>query len=1595
MVAFLIQIPAVQTYITSQVTKTFEEQWGTRVEIGKVNLTFFETAVIEDIYLEDQSGDTLLYAQQLKADIGLFALFGQRLVLDEIALENAYINLYRHADSSRFNYEFIPESFATSDTVAEDTTGGGFEFDIEQVRLQEVRFNFIDDSSQMELRVNAPYFLTEFETLGLEEEHIQIENIDIDRLEVLFRQIAAAPDTATIQAEAEPTEPMELDSAWLNPSGFRFTVDKFTIEESQIHFQTSREAREGKVNPENLLLADLDLLLQDFYLAGDTLRAKLEELNFLERNSNFELQNLAFEAAVNGPEVKASLQEFITAHSRLEDEIELEVADITAGEEMLAQLQASADVREAVLSMKDAAYFTDALDTLPQLREQDLRLSLDMEVADNEASIDKLEIRANDGLYLNARAYAQNIDQPEQMRFDVQLQELTTSIAYLQALELVEEMPQGVGQAGNITLTAQAEGSMNNANLAARLQSGIGNLQTNILYKAPTENSFLVAGNIDARQFDLRPFAGDTSGLGKVSLTSRIRARGQGEAIDINKFSLLVQQLEFNDYTYEGLEMEGFFIDSTLEVSAAYQDPFLDFDFLVRSDLKDSLPLLTAEGNIEEVNFLRLNLMQDSIILSTKMTAELKGQDPDEIVGFFKLEDTELIRGAESWTMDSLLLTSQIEESGREIALETEFMAASLTGQYTFEELPEAFDQFAHYYSSAYQADESKQVSEQRIELDMVIRDEPVIAKAFVPELELTLPVEVNASFASEASSLSLNISAPGIVYDSVLIRNFIVKAQTVNQVISYQLNIDQINSGEAIDISEFALEGNWQQDSLHFDLALAPPTDSTHLLLGGALTFAGDTIGLELDQTDLALEGKEYMLADDATFRYAPNYIYIQDFILQHGQQHLSIFTEEADSPQPRLIAEIRNFEIAEFMDLAGMGDYGLASTFNGDVLVTNPSDPEAIQADLNINDIIIDGIPTGDLSIKLNKAADDARLITDISLEGPGNDLQVNGFYHLEDTTEAISLDIDINRLQLEPWEPFVQEFLTQLKGSLQGEIAVRGSAAKPAVDGALKFGEQTAFRLEATGVTYRLQEQSIELDTSQIHFDELTLLDPLGQELVVTGDIHHQYFENFLVDMQILAKDFQLVDKARSLQEPFYGNLSVQTDLSIKGPLEDIQVEGELTVNEGTDLTLVLLEEERTVSRSEFITFVDRNAFLEEDTATISPEALQQERLIDVEGFSLNMMVHITPESEFTVIVDPATGDFLQISGQSELRITMNPRQDINMQGTFEVTDGRYRLSFLEVIQKNFDIEKGSTVEFNGDPLNARLDLTAIYVTEASRYPLIADQEDFLTVDEINAAKRRRPVQVHLSMLGTLEDPEFSFDIVVPETDIGATTAVAQQIREIKQDQNKLFRQVFGLIVMNRFIPESPSLGGGGGGAQQAINARVDQSLSSFLTDQLNAISQDYLGVSIEVDVESRQRIGEGDAAEDAGYTEKDIGLQLGRSFFNDRLEVKVGGTTAVGGGTGTAVSGGDSGTQFAGNFEVLYHINERGNLNLKIFQRNERNLLTNEFIPQPGVALSYTKSFEELSGFVGRARSQREVLLESEGAIKVDPLEEDEE
>lgn len=63
---------------------------------------------------------------------------------------------------------------------------------------------------------------------------------------------------------------------------------------------------------------------------------------------------------------------------------------------------------------------------------------------------------------------------------------------------------------------------------------------------------------------------------------------------------------------------------------------------------------------------------------------------------------------------------------------------------------------------------------------------------------------------------------------------------------------------------------------------------------------------------------------------------------------------------------------------------------------------------------------------------------------------------------------------------------------------------------------------------------------------------------------------------------------------------------------------------------------------------------------------------------------------------------------------------------MFGSYQINQGVYKFSLQEVIRKDFVIKNGSTITFNGAPLDANLDIQASYtVNSASLNDLIPEE------------------------------------------------------------------------------------------------------------------------------------------------------------------------------------------------------------------------------------------------------------------------------
>jgi hypothetical protein len=179
-------------------------------------------------------------------------------------------------------------------------------------------------------------------------------------------------------------------------------------------------------------------------------------------------------------------------------------------------------------------------------------------------------------------------------------------------------------------------------------------------------------------------------------------------------------------------------------------------------------------------------------------------------------------------------------------------------------------------------------------------------------------------------------------------------------------------------------------------------------------------------------------------------------------------------------------------------------------------------------------------------------------------------------------------------------------------------------------------------------------------------------------------------------------------------------------------------------------------------------------------------------------------------------------------------------------------------------------------------------------------------------------------------------------------------AQAIARLRDNPTELNTQVFSLLLFNSFLSQQS----GGGNLANAGTSVYLSSVSSLLSNQLNKLADQLVkGVDIEIGVDSYQSQYD---LQNSGNTITELNLGVNKQLFNDRLSVQVGGNVNVNSENSLLVQGANF-SSIAGDFVLEYKLTESGTYRLRVFRRENVDVLNNTNIPQTGIGVTFKKSF----------------------------------
>jgi len=473
----------------------------------------------------------------------------------------------------------------------------------------------------------------------------------------------------------------------------------------------------------------------------------------------------------------------------------------------------------------------------------------------------------------------------------------------------------------------------------------------------------------------------------------------------------------------------------------------------------------------------------------------------------------------------------------------------------------------------------------------------------------------------------------------------------------------------------------------------------------------------------------------------------------------------------------------------------------------------------------------------------------------------------------------------------------------------------------------------------------------DSSIISFTNFKLKDENNNQATLNGLILTDDYSDFAFDLNLKAKNFAVLNTTAEDNDLFYGDVDLTIDARIGGTLNTPDVNLNLSLAEGNSLTYIVPQTEAGIAQQKgIVRFVDKTFRADPFIKKIQPE-LKDTVQTDFTGMDVTANIELTDKQLFTIIIDPTSEDQLSVRGNTTMTLNIDPSGDIELTGRYEVKEGTYNLSFYKFLKREFQIAEGSTITWTGDPLNAEMDIRAVYNVETSPIDLVINQLSQSDQSEINRYKQRLPFLVYLNIAGQLLTPEISFQLDMPQNErnfMGGN--IYARIQDINTRESDLNKQVFALLILQRFISENPFQTEAGG----SLEATARSSVSKILSDQLNRLSENIKGVELSFDVKSYEDYSSGEAE---GQTELQLGLS--KSLLNDRLVVKVSGNIDVEGQGRTNREA----TDYIGDLAVEYLITDDGRFRITGFRNSDYDMIDGELI-ETGAGLIYIKDYNTL-------------------------------
>jgi len=1583
-VLLLVQTPWVQNIVRAKAQAYLSRKLNTAVRIGGLRINFLHSVTLKDVFVADRQRDTLLSAGLIDVNLYVLGLLHNNLDIKRLELGDITVKIKRQLPDTAFNFQFIVDAFVGKRPVtspADTVASPAMKMALRDLVMDRIRMVYKDTVTGNDVEVFLGHNETKMDRLDVSNNLFGIPEIRVSGLRArvfqgrpLVKAVASSSDTAAAPMNLRLGK-VDIENSDVEYGGGRMSaaahvgslvgvirkvdLDKMTyelasirVDSSSLRYDDDSQKRQKKgMDYAHLAVKGLALTADNFTYSADSISGHISR-GELGEQSGFRLTQLHTRFFYSDRRVWLKDLLVRTPGSFLQRSAAMEYDSVMGIVKHPARTRLDIDLVNSRVQVRDILYFAPFLASQPAFADANAVWSIDARTTGtlDVLNIQRLQFSGIRDLRLDVAGSLLHPMDTSRIMADLTIRELSGSRDALVGLLPKGVLPDNIDIPTRFDLRGKVAGSMEGfqSDLVLNTSSGMLRLKGFVRqFRSASNATYDLV--LDTKGLDLGKILKD-SVYGTVTANFTVKGRGYDRHTANANFSGRVQSAVYRGYTYEGFAIDGSVADQHAELKSSINSAAVHFELNASAELSRKFPALRLDWQVDTVDLLALHVLKDTLAFSGHVHADFADTNPDSLQGELKLYGVGLTYGMRHLSTDTVALVATRENDVQDILFRSEMADIDWKGRYRLTETGVALQHVINQYYRLNGFTDTA-FAAQDWTMTMHLRTSPLVL-AVMPSLKNTDSLGGVMVFNSDRNDLHLDLRTPRVVVGGQRYHNVGVRVATADGRLNYGISMTDGNGG-GLEFYRTSLGGYMKDNHLVTSLVLRDRKDKERYRLAGQLEKLDDGLKFVLNPDSLMLNYDRWQVNTANYFLYDSSGIVVHEFGISNKGDSLSV---NSNPPSPNSPIDVRfaNFRLGTLTRMANQDSLLIDGTLNGRAEVKNVMSNPVFTSDLVIGSLSYRADTVGDIAIKVNNEKGNA-FTADIALTGNKNDVKIQGDYY---TGEGkMDLKVLLNQLNLASLNGPAADQVQGMKGYLKGQLALSGTMDKPVVRGNLNF-DSARLTPVISGEPLVLSNDRIEFDEDGFNFSQFRMQDSAGNKLTIDGNVFTKDYRKYGFDISLNAANFRLVNAPQSGNQEFYGKLNIDAAINLEGDMVSPKVDGDLRVNKQTNFYFVLPgSDPELVDRQGVVRFVNA---LGDSLAAKSVVHVRHA----VTGMDLSMNISTDSSAIFTMVVDERTGDQLTARGRSNLVFGMDKSGKMDLTGTYEVESGSYNLS-LQALKRKFDIVRGSTITWTGDPYSAVIDLSANYTANTPSIDLIANEIAGRSQTDINKFKQKLPFLVTLKMEGQLLKPKITFDITLPTNVLSLWPDVDQKLQQIRTQESELDKQVFALLLLNRFVGEDPLQSQAGGGS--TLGNMAFQSASQILTNQLNQLAASLIkGVDINFDLNNQQDYSTGTEQD---YTE--LNVSVSKRLFSDRIQVSVGSNFDVQG-TGAA---GQSASNIAGDVAVDYKLTKDGRYMIRAYRKNQYEAVIEGQVVETGVSFILTFDYNKIRELFGKTREQK--------------------